>query len=335
MMETAIISDAPAFARLAPEWRVLWRVSPNATPFQSPDWLLPWWDAFAPGELQVIAVRRDNELIGVAPLYREAESARVLPVGVALSDYVDVLLHPRFTQEAANAAAQAIASLDGIELVEFPELESGSLALKMNMPNGWNDVVMPASISPVLSLPERVEDLAHSISPSRLRHLRTARRRVARRGESAILEGDPDNAAALFSELVRLHSLKWRAQGETGLFADPRVDLFHEAALPGLMEQGFVRLYALMIDDVTTGVYYGFLSRGRAYAYLCGYHPDYAFESPGAVLLGHAIEEAVRQGAREFHFLRGREAYKYEWGAVDRTNFSRRWLRQAQSSNAA
>jgi CelD/BcsL family acetyltransferase involved in cellulose biosynthesis len=35
------------------------------------------------------------------------------------------------------------------------------------------------------------------------------------------------------------------------------------------------------------------------------------------VLIGHAIEEAAQQGAREFHFLRGREPYKYEWGGRD------------------
>jgi CelD/BcsL family acetyltransferase involved in cellulose biosynthesis len=42
--------------------------------------------------------------------------------------------------------------------------------------------------------------------------------------------------------------------------------------------------------------------------------------SPGTQIVAHAIEEAVREGAEEFHFLRGGEAYKYAWGAVDRQN---------------
>ena len=32
---------------------------------------------------------------------------------------------------------------------------------------------------------------------------------------------------------------------------------------------------------------------------------------------------AVREGAREFDFLRGQESYKYEWGAVDKPAY--RW----------
>ena len=32
--------------RLAPEWRALWRRIPDATPFQSSEWLLSWWSCF-------------------------------------------------------------------------------------------------------------------------------------------------------------------------------------------------------------------------------------------------------------------------------------------------
>ena len=32
--------------RLVPEWQALWRRIPDATPFQSPEWLLSWWSCF-------------------------------------------------------------------------------------------------------------------------------------------------------------------------------------------------------------------------------------------------------------------------------------------------
>jgi CelD/BcsL family acetyltransferase involved in cellulose biosynthesis len=65
------------------------------------------------------------------------------------------------------------------------------------------------------------------------------------------------------------------------------------------------------------------MHRDRAYGYLTGFDPTYEFESPGTIVVGYAIETAVREAAREFHFLRGREAYKYHWGAVDRWNRQR------------
>jgi CelD/BcsL family acetyltransferase involved in cellulose biosynthesis len=38
------------------------------------------------------------------------------------------------------------------------------------------------------------------------------------------------------------------------------------------------------------------------------------------VIVAHAIEQAVREGATTFDFLRGAEDYKYAWGAKDRVN---------------
>ncbi|RUX44983.1 GNAT family N-acetyltransferase, partial [Mesorhizobium sp. M7A.F.Ca.CA.002.09.1.1] len=64
-----------------------------------------------------------------------------------------------------------------------------------------------------------------------------------------------------------------------------------------------------------------------AYAYLGGFDPAYAEESPGAILIGHAIVESIREDAREFDFLRGQEAYKYGWGAADRWTMRRVWTR--------
>jgi hypothetical protein len=46
------------------------------------------------------------------------------------------------------------------------------------------------------------------------------------------------------------------------------------------------------------------------------------------------MEEAIRDGAREFHFLRGGEGYKYGWGAVDRYN-RRRTITRRQADAAA
>src|SRR5688500_15217931 len=49
---------------LLPEWLELWRCTPAATPFQSPAWLLPWWNAFGCGELLTLAIRVQGRLAG-------------------------------------------------------------------------------------------------------------------------------------------------------------------------------------------------------------------------------------------------------------------------------
>lgn len=105
------------------------------------------------------------------------------------------------------------------------------------------------------------------------------------------------------------------------------VRALHEAAAPAFWRAGVLRLYTLSISGVPAAVYYGFVHRGRAYGYQAGWNPDFAYQSPGTVVIAHAIEEAVREGAGEFDFLRGGEAYKYAWGAKDRRNRHRRFRR--------
>jgi hypothetical protein len=116
LVSTEIIQNVERLAAYVPEWRALWRRSANATPFQSPDWLLPWWDVFAPGELRCIAVRRGGSLAALAPLYREdgTHGARLLPVGVSLSDYLDVLIDPAYP-DSVNELSGAIAEMVDVD----------------------------------------------------------------------------------------------------------------------------------------------------------------------------------------------------------------------------
>jgi CelD/BcsL family acetyltransferase involved in cellulose biosynthesis len=98
-------------------------------------------------------------------------------------------------------------------------------------------------------------------------------------------------------------------------------------ALPELAAAGLARLFTLSIEGRVVGAYYGLQHGGRAYAYLGGFDPDYAFESPGTMLIGHAIAGAAASGATAFDFLRGQEPYKYEWGAVDAWSHRRSFRR--------
>jgi CelD/BcsL family acetyltransferase involved in cellulose biosynthesis len=334
LVSTEIIQNVERLAAYVPEWRALWRRSANATPFQSPDWLLPWWDVFAPGELRCIAVGRGGSLAALAPLYREdgTHGARLLPVGVSLSDYLDVLIDPAYP-DSVNELSGAIAEMVDVDAVEWGEVRPGAHALRLAAPNGWEAGKATASPCPVVDLPDRPEGLRNVLSQSRWRHLRTASNRAARRGETVIIQGDMDNAGALLNELVRLHKAS-RAQRGGDVFSDLRVAEFHASALPELVNQGIVRLYALSIGGQIAAVYYGFQHCERAYAYQCGYDPAFTFESPGTILIAHAMNEAITEGAREFHFLRGNEPYKYEWGARDRINLCYKLLRRQQQRRA-
>ena len=63
-------SSIEALERLRPEWEALWGAIPDATPFQSPAWLIPWWRHVGDGELLTLSLRESGKLIGLFPFYR-------------------------------------------------------------------------------------------------------------------------------------------------------------------------------------------------------------------------------------------------------------------------
>jgi CelD/BcsL family acetyltransferase involved in cellulose biosynthesis len=54
---------------------------------------------------------------------------------------------------------------------------------------------------------------------------------------------------------------------------------------------------------------------GREWYYQAGWDPARARDGIGLVMLGHTVREAMRDGMREYRFLRGGEAYKARFGA--------------------
>jgi len=319
------ITSAAGLDALRPAWLALWDRAPDATPFQSPAWLLPWWRHFGQGELLTLAVRRGSELVGLAPfyVYLEPTARKLLPLGIGLSDYLDPLFAPG---SGFNGAAAVLAHLGRrrhrFDRCDLECLRPGSPMLDAAPPPGWTASVQTGEPCPVLALPADPADLDHAV-PRLAKHayyLRRAERLGAARLESAT----PDTVDPLLDALFDLHAARWTGRGEPGVLADETVRAFHREAAPALFGRGLLRLYGLSIDGRTVAVFYGLADRTRAHAYIGGFDPDVPHPGLGALMIGHAVREAIREGKREFHFLRGREPYKYAWGAVDRPGCGRR-----------
>ncbi len=312
---------------LEPAWWDLFRRCPDATPFRSPAWLLPWWQVFAPGPLRTVAVWRGNELVALAPLYLEAASRRLLPLGIGLSDDLDLLVAPDAGPDAGPVVLSCLDGQTDWDVASLEELAPDSPVLLWSLPPGWSGEAADHSRCPVLTWAGDTPDALAVVPPGKARKLRMARHRVERRGGTVELAGE-ETVPAHLDALFRLHALRWESRGEAGVLADPAVQAFHRRAAPRLAAAGLLHAALLRIEGEVAGVFHGLRRGPTLYAYLGGLDPAFAFESPGTVLMGHALDTMTRQGPGMLNLLRGQEPYKYEWGAVDRV-LRRRWLRRA------
>ena len=320
-----VITEDGRLAALAPQWWDLWRRDPIALPFQSPAWLLAWRRHFALGPLFTLAAWQNDRLVALAPGYIElgAIGRRILPLGISLSDHLDILADPVGAEPGLAAlAAAALTHREAWEVWELEELPPGANALSLPLPSGCADSIAPQSTCPVLQLAPGGPGIAHG-SPTKRRHLVLARNRAARRGAVAIERADQASAGEALEHLFRLHNKRWQSRGVESALASAEVQAFQREATPLLLAAGLLRLYVLRIAGEVAAAHYGLTHGATSSVYLTGFDPAFAFESPGLMLMAHAIDEAAAEGMREFDFLRGPEAYKYRWGAVDRWNMKR------------
>lgn len=326
-LETEELTTAEALEALRPAWAELWAHCPSATPFQSPAWLLPWWKHVGQGELWAVAVRRSGRLVGLAPLYVYPDPERgvrkVFLLGIGLSDYLDALALPGFEEEVA---ARVFACLDRNrgrwDRCDLQQLRRGSPLLAGVAPADWSDTTGEQEVCPALALRGAGGEAA--IPASFLKKLNYYRHRSEQEGDIRIERAQEDNFEELFEALLRLHRARWTDQNLPGMLADEALQRFHREAARGLLDGSVLRLYGYRLDGRIVASLYGLQHRERTYYYLSGFDPALSELSLGHQIVHHAIEEAAREGARAFDFLRGSESYKYDWGAENRVNYRRR-----------
>ncbi|MGZ8851467.1 MAG: GNAT family N-acetyltransferase, partial [Thermoanaerobaculia bacterium] len=315
-------------ARIAREWADLWGRDERSTPFQSPHWLLPWWREFGGDQLFVIAGREHGRLEALAPLYilRDEDSGESLGIfiGSGISDYLDVLLAP-------GIAAQPIVEMmtrDGIcPAWDLQQLRPSSPLLRSAAPSGWTDVVEQQDPCPVLPLEGAGADLENLVSTHFRKKLRYYRRALERDAPVSFEQPTAETLDEFMHALFELHERRWRRRNMAGMLADEFIQRFHCEVARGMLDAGALRMHAMRRGGKIAAIFYGFAHLGTVYYYLSGYDPALEKLSVGTVIVAHAIEQAVREGAHTFDFLRGAEDYKYSWGARDRMNMHRQLVK--------
>src|SRR5579884_330274 len=101
-----LIEEEDRLRAIEEDWFQLWQAAPRTTPFQSPQWLLPWWQSFHKGHLFSIAFWRNQKLLALLPLYiysqQESSQRQLLLLGAGTSDYLDGV----FSSEACEEPVQ-------------------------------------------------------------------------------------------------------------------------------------------------------------------------------------------------------------------------------------
>lgn len=297
---------------LREEWDGLAEQSQNV--FASWDWTAIWWRHFGAGRSSLTTACRsaDGRLVAVLPLYvwRSRPLRIVRLIGHGAGDELGPICAPADRPAAARALRAALRD------------ERWDVFVGEQLPGegGWSALlgarVLGRAGSPLLRFPGTSwDELLAARSRNFREQVRRRERKLAQKYELRYrLADDPSRLQEDLDTLFALHGARW--SGRESAFGGPR-EAFHREFAARALERGWLRLWLLELDGGTVAAWYGFRYGGVESFYQAGRDPSWDRASVGFVLLAHSIREALRDGMREYRFLRGGEEYKYRFASDD------------------
>jgi CelD/BcsL family acetyltransferase involved in cellulose biosynthesis len=290
--------------------------------FLSWEWLTLWWHCFAralSAVPEILAFYRGDELIGVAPLYRRrVVRSGVLPAtsvqliglswrdpGPLISEYLDVVASAAETDTVRQACARALLEERG-----WSEWVIGFTAAGRQWWDAFAGLELREqrymrNLDPLVSYQADLScgfgGYLRSLGQSTRRSVWNLRRRLARLGTVCfewLSSADIDSG---FSDLNRLHQLRWQRPAFAGAGME-----FHAALARRLVRRGELVMSRLSVDGAVVSVLYDIRKGARQYNISMGFDPSFGGKlSLGLLHLGYAIEAAAEARASTYDFLAG------------------------------
>jgi CelD/BcsL family acetyltransferase involved in cellulose biosynthesis len=324
LLHLEVIDDVGRFEALREEWDALLAHSENPQVFLTWEWLHSWWRHLrGRRRLHLIVVRRDGDLVALAPLVVRGAGlwplfARVelMGTGVVGSDYLDIIVRRDAPPAALALLADHLAGLRSVlDLRQLPARGSRAEMLAEGLvAHGYRLSRRDTDVCPFLRLAGHTwESFLATLGPEHRANVRRRIRKLEQRG--AVFEqvrGEAQRRRGL-AALFALHQQRWDRLGGSQAFDSPAVLAFHQEVTQRFLERGWLRLYVLWLDGQAAAALYGLRHADSFYFYQSGFAPEHARASVGLVALALAVRSAIEEGVREFDLLHGSEPYKFLW----------------------
>ncbi len=323
-MHIELRRDISSMESIQESWLELWNHASNPEVFLHPLWTLAWWKHYGQGREACLLLIWDEHstLAGLAPLCRSQRTPEVVEwIGSTdLSDSMDFLIRKGLEHKVMAALEKGLRKLLTNRLhLDLHCVADGSPTLEeLNemLSQGWDVRIELEEYSPRVELPHSWEDFLQRLSSHHRHEIRRKMRKAEKDLQATLAVVDPSEGwERAMEHFFRLHRL---SQPQKAAFMDEKRESFFLDVAGSLARQKMVRLAELRSLEGPIASSISFV-QGRTWAlYNSGFDPRYRQYSPGIVLVAQTIKEAISEELEVYDFLRGREIYKYDFGAVDR-----------------
>jgi CelD/BcsL family acetyltransferase involved in cellulose biosynthesis len=283
--------------------------------FTLPAWLRTWWHSFNNGAtLFIRAVRREDRLIGIAPLQIRDSTAYIIG-NVDVCDYQDCIVAPGEEADFYQALLDDLFER-GINHLHLETIRPDStIAIHLKSlaeAQGCHVEYRRSDVSADMPLPAAWEDYLAALNGKQRHELRRKLRNLQEAGE--VRYSCAEHKADIRLAAERFLQLFPEARNDKAVFMTPEMGRFFLELTESLSETGVVRFGTLELDGRPAAMVMYFDYRGNFYLYNSAYDPAYRALSVGIVSKAECIRDGLAKGRKRFDFLKGAETYKGHLG---------------------
>jgi len=288
------------------------------SPFVLPAWMKVWWQERGAGaELYLGAIRQGEDIIGIAPLTVNKETASFVG-STDVCDYLDFVIAPGREEDFFGALLDDLRG-KGVNHLDLRPLRPDSTVLShlVNTARnqGYEVTCRPEDVSLELDLPPTWDEYLAVLTAKQRHEIRRKLRRLSEAGkvEHRCIEASREVGDYL-DIFLRLFSL---SQDEKASFMNPKMQSFFRSLAKAMAEIGLLRLGIIQLDNVPAAMTIGFDYNDSHYLYNSAYDPQFSHLSVGLLCKVLCLKESIEKGRKKWDFLKGGEPYKYQLGGQE------------------
>lgn len=286
--------------------------------FVLPPWLKVWWNIFgSTSEIYLCAVRRAQDVIGLAPLRLKSQSAAFIG-STNVCDYQDFIVAPGKGDEFFNVLLDNL-SQQGITRLDLKPLRPESMVLtkliEVAKAKGCDVVCHPMDVTLELDLPASWEEYLLMLKGKQRHEVRRKLRRLEETGE--IRYRVIEDVSDVRQEMETFFELFKSSREDKEIFMTDEMTSFFRSMTEAMAAEKMVKFYVLDLNEKAVAAALCVDYKSRTYLYNNGFDVNFSSLSVGLLCKVFSIQDSIRKGQQKYDFLKGSETYKYRLGGQE------------------
>lgn len=180
--------------------------------------------------------------------------------------------------------------------------------------NGYKTIAH-VTRSPWLSLDGAWEEYESSLSSSRRSSIRRGFRRLAKKGNVGVqvIRDFSRDLQGVLDEAFSIEASGWKGENGTAIDHDARLKRFFCDYAPAAARAGILRIFFLRVGGTGVAMVMAVEFAARLWILKIGFDQQWAFGSPGIVLMHETIKWAFSQNLEAYEFLGRDESWVHIW----------------------